>query len=185
MINVTLPDGSVRDYSEETTPLQIAAAISERLANDVIAAEVNGSVVDAMRPLKELAEGTSSLTLKLLTVKDAAALGVLRHSCAHIMARAVMRLFPGTGLAFGPTTGHGFYYDFDLDQRISEDDFPRIEQEMAAIIAEGEPFERFMLSRDEALELCSGMHQALKVEHIREGLAEHRRRHPADRFGPG
>lgn len=170
---VILPDGSRRESVGDVSPLQIAADISERLANDVVAAEVNGQIVDAMRPLAETAEGASEVALKLLTVKDTAALGVMRHSCAHIMARAVMRLFPGTGLAFGPTTGHGFYYDFDLDQPISEEDFPRIEQEMANIIKEGEPFERFTLTRDQAVELCAGMNQELKVEHIRSGLSAH------------
>ena len=173
MIDVTLPDGSVKAYPEQTTALQVATSISERLANDVVAAEVDGQVVDASRPLAELGSNPQAVSLKLLTVKDAAALGVLRHSCAHVMARAVMRLFPGTGLAFGPTTGHGFYYDFDLETRISEEDFPRIEQEMAAIIKEEEPFERFTLSRKEAVELCQGLNQALKVEHIESGLADH------------
>ncbi|WP_237228760.1 threonine--tRNA ligase [Rubinisphaera sp. JC750] len=173
MINVTLPDGSVREYADDTTALDIARGISERLANDVIAADVNGQIADVARPLQELVDDPTSISLKLLTVKDQASLGVMRHSCAHIMARAVMRLFPGTGLAFGPTTGHGFYYDFDLDERISEEDFPRIEQEMANIISEGEPFERFTLSRDEAVELCEGMNQELKVEHIRTGLSDH------------
>ncbi|WP_013626675.1 threonine--tRNA ligase [Rubinisphaera brasiliensis] len=173
MINVTLPDGSVREYADDTTALDIARGISERLANDVIAADVNGQIADVARPLQELVDDPTSISLKLLTVKDQASLGVMRHSCAHIMARAVMRLFPGTGLAFGPTTGHGFYYDFDLDERISEEDFPRIEQEMANIISEGEPFERFALSRDEAVELCEGMNQELKVEHIRTGLSDH------------
>ncbi|MBR9802195.1 threonine--tRNA ligase [bacterium] len=173
MINVTLPDGSVREYADDTTALDIARGISERLANDVIAADVNGQIADVARPLQELVDDPTSISLKLLTVKDQASLGVMRHSCAHIMARAVMRLFPGTGLAFGPTTGHGFYYDFDLDERISEEDFPRIEQEMSNIISEGEPFERFTLSRDEAVELCEGMNQELKVEHIRTGLSDH------------
>ncbi len=101
------------------------------------------------------------------------ALGVMRHSCAHVMARAVMRLFPGVGLAFGPTTGHGFYYDFDLKTPISEEDFPRIEAEMQKIVDGAEPFERFDASRDEAIQLCSDLKQTLKTEHIRTGLAEH------------
>jgi threonyl-tRNA synthetase len=89
------------------------------------------------------------------------------------MARAVMRLFPGVGLAFGPTTGHGFYYDFDLKTPISEDDFPRIEAEMQKIIDAAEPFDRFEASREEAIQLCSDLKQTLKTEHIRTGLAEH------------
>ena len=173
MIKVTLPDGNVNEYSDETTPLDVARQISERLANDVIAAVVNDQIVDAMRPIKESVDQTDSISLRLLTVKDEQALGVMRHSCAHIMARAVMRLFPGTGLAFGPTTGHGFYYDFDIDTHISEDDFPRIEQEMAQIIKEAEPFERFTLQRDEAIELCQEMNQELKVNHLETGLGDH------------
>ncbi len=173
MIKVTLPDGNVNEYSDETTPLDVARQISERLANDVIAAVVNDQIVDAMRPIKESVDQTDSISLRLLTVKDEEALGVMRHSCAHIMARAVMRLFPGTGLAFGPTTGHGFYYDFDIDTHISEDDFPRIEQEMSQIIKEGEPFERFSLQRDEAIKLCQEMNQELKVNHLETGLGDH------------
>ena len=173
MIKVTLPDGNVNEYSDETTPLDIAKQISERLANDVIAAKVNDVIVDASRPIIESVEDPNQIAFRLLTVKDTEALGVMRHSCAHIMARAVMRLFPGTGLAFGPTTGHGFYYDFDIDQNISEDDFPRIEQEMAQIIKEGEPFERVSLPRDEAILLCKEMNQELKVNHLETGLADH------------
>ncbi|MBL8814157.1 MAG: threonine--tRNA ligase, partial [Planctomycetaceae bacterium] len=97
----------------------------------------------------------------------------MRHSCAHIMARAVMRLFPGVGLAFGPTTGQGFYYDFDLATPIREDDFPRIEAEMQKIIDAAEPFERFVADREEAIQLCSDLKQTLKTEHIRTGLADH------------
>jgi len=173
MIKVTLPDGNVNQYSDETTPLDVARQISERLANDVIAAVVNEQIVDAMRPIKESVDQSDSISLRLLTVKDEQALGVMRHSCAHIMARAVMRLFPGTGLAFGPTTGHGFYYDFDIETNISEDDFPRIEQEMSQIIKEGEPFERFSLQPDEAIELCQEMNQELKVNHLETGLRDH------------
>jgi threonyl-tRNA synthetase len=89
------------------------------------------------------------------------------------MARAVMRLYPGVGLAFGPTTGHGFYYDFDLKTPISEEDFPRIEAEMQKIVDAAEPFDRFEASREEAIQLCSDLSQTLKTEHIRTGLAEH------------
>ncbi len=173
MIKITLPDGTTQEHSDQTTSLDIARGISERLANDVVAAEVNGKIVDAARPINDLVEDPEQISFRLLTTRDPEALGVLRHSCAHIMARAVMRLFPGTGLAFGPTTGHGYYYDFDLEQRISEEDFPRIEAEMQQIIKEGEPFERFELSREEAVQLCEDMNQELKVEHVKTGLADH------------
>lgn len=179
MLQIQLPDGSVKEYPETFSAIDVAKTIGERLANATLAAEVNGTVVDAMRPIAETAEQSVSLppntpiALKLITNKDPKALAVMRHSAAHIMARAVMRLYPGVGLAFGPTTGHGFYYDFDLDTKISEDDFPRIEEEMKKIIADAEPFERFNATRDEAVKFCGDLNQALKVEHIQTGLADH------------
>ncbi len=173
MVQVQFPDGSVKQYAEETTPLEIAEQISPRLAKATLAALVNDQLVDATRPLKELAQGEELIRLKLLTDRDSEALPVLRHSAAHIMARAVMRLFPNVRLAFGPTTVHGFYYDFDLDCSISEDDFPRIEEEMRRIISMAEPFERLELPREKALELCRELNQPLKVEHIETSLADH------------
>ena len=172
MLSVQLPDGTVQEHPDETTPLDVASGISERLAKAVIAAEVDGKIVDAARPLKEAAE-SSPTQLKLLTDRDPEALGVLRHSCAHVMARAVMRVFPDVSLAFGPTLSNGYYYDFSLPESISEEDFPKIEAEMKSIIKEAEPFERFALPRDEAVEFCDGMNQDLKVEHIQTGLGDH------------
>lgn len=157
--------------------MDVARGISEGLARSVIAAETGGKIVDAIRPLGELAQiesigGDQPLPLKLLTSRDAEALGVLRHSAAHVMARAVMRLWKGVSLAFGPTTEGGFYYDFDLEHKISEDDFPAIEAEMKKIIKDKEPFERFILDRDEARKLCDDLNQDLKVEHIETGLSD-------------
>ncbi|MCA9033887.1 MAG: threonine--tRNA ligase [Planctomycetaceae bacterium] len=172
MIQVQLPDGNVLEQSDNATALDVAAGIGERLAKATVAASIDGTIVDAMRPLAELTD-LRPVPLKLITERDAEALGVMRHSCAHVMARAVMRLFPGTGLAFGPTLGNGFYYDFDLSTPISEDDFPRIEAEMQKIVDEAEPFERFHMNRDESIQFCDDLKQELKVEHIRTGLAEH------------
>jgi threonyl-tRNA synthetase len=172
MLPVQLPDGSVVEHADDATPLDVAAKISERLAKAVIAAKVDGRIVDASRPLAEATE-KRPVELKLLTDRDPEALGVLRHSCAHVMARAVMRLFPDVSLAFGPTLANGYYYDFDLPRHISEEDFPRIEAEMKSIVAEAEPFERFVMDRDEAVEFLNGMHQDLKVEHVRTGLGDH------------
>ena len=171
-ISVLLPDGTVKDYPASSSAIDIAESIGSRLAQAVIAADVDGKVVDADRTLAELTDARP-IPLKLLTTRDPEALNVLRHSCAHVMARAVMRLFPGTGLAFGPTISHGFYYDFDLDHHISEEDFPAIEAEMKKIVSEAEPFERFSMNRGEAIEFCEGMNQELKVEHIQTGLADH------------
>jgi threonyl-tRNA synthetase len=175
MLQVQLPDGSVKEYPDNYTAIDVAKTIGERLANATLAAEINGMVVDAMRPVGQVSNLPAGIPipLKLITNKDPRALAVMRHSAAHIMARAVMRLYPGVGLAFGPTTGHGFYYDFDLDTKISEDDFPRIEEEMKRIIADAEPFERFHTTREEAIKFCGDLHQKLKVEHIQTGLADH------------
>ncbi len=172
MVQVRLPDGTEKDYPAGSTSLDVASGIGERLAMATVAAEVNGTIVDAMRPLDELAQD-DAVELKLLTTRDATSLGVLRHSCAHVMARAVMRLYEGVGLAFGPTTGNGFYYDFDLATPISDDDFPKIETEMKKIVKEAEPFERFYMNRDEALQFCGDLNQELKCEHIGTGLADH------------
>ncbi len=172
MVKVQFPDGSLKEYPDQTTPLQIAEQIGSRLAKATLAALVNGQVVDATRPLAELAD-SQPVQLKLLTDRDPEALPVLRHSAAHVMARAVMRLFPNVRLAFGPTVAHGFYYDFELDRSIREEDFPRIEEEMRRIISAAEPFERVELPREKAIELCRELNQPLKVEHIQTTLADH------------
>jgi threonyl-tRNA synthetase len=172
MLEVQLPDGSIVAHPDDATPLSVAEKIGSRLAKAVIAAKVGDLVIDSNRSLKSLFTG-APIPLRLLTEKDPEALDVLRHSCAHVMARAIMRLFPKVSLAFGPTISNGFYYDFDLPQKLSEDDFEKIEQEMARIVEMAEPFEQFSLDRTQSLELCRDMHQSLKVEHIETGLASH------------
>jgi threonyl-tRNA synthetase len=168
MLKVTLPDGNVLEYSRRVRPIDVAADIGPRLASATLAAEVDGRLVGADRLLPT----SGAVSLRLLTNKDPEALDIMRHSCAHVMARAVMRLFEGVQLAFGPTVDHGFYYDFHLDHSLSESDFPKIEAEMAKIIKEDEPFEGIDQPRDEALRLCRELGQSLKVEHLEEGLAE-------------
>jgi threonyl-tRNA synthetase len=112
------------------------------------------------------------ISLRLITKKDPEALEIMRHLCAHVMARAVMRLFPGVQLAFGPTIENGFYYDFQTEHAFSEEDFPRIEAEMAKIVKEDEAFERVEMDRREAVQFCTDLGQALKVEHIEDGLKD-------------
>ena len=172
MIEIQLPDGTVVSHPDDATPLSVAHAIGSRLAKAVIAAQVGTVIVDANRPLKPFSAG-SPIRLRLLTEKDPESLDVLRHSSAHIMARAVMRLFPNVSLAFGPTIANGFYYDFHMPHKLTEEDFANIEQEMASIIAKAEPFEQFSLDRTQAVALCQDMQQGLKVEHIQTGLASH------------
>jgi threonyl-tRNA synthetase len=169
MVKVQLPDGSVQEYPDGSTSYDVAANIGARLAQACVASSVDGTIVDLKRALPS----GQIVKLKLLTDRDPDALKVMRHSAAHVMARAVMRLFPNVGLAFGPTLPNGFYYDFDMPDHIREEDFPRIEKAMAEIIADAEPFDRFELPRDEAIGFCSDLKQSLKVEHLKTGLADH------------
>lgn len=168
MLKVTLPDGKTLDYSRHVRPIDIAADIGPRLAKATLAAEVDGHLVGVGDPLP--ADG--QINLRLITAKDPQALDLLRHSCAHVMARAVMRLFDGVQLAFGPTVAGGFYYDFQMEHTLSEADFPKIEAEMARIVKEDEPFERIEMDRQEAIQFCRDLGQSLKVEHLGDGLAE-------------
>jgi threonyl-tRNA synthetase len=169
MLSVKLPDGSVKQFEGPVTPYDVAKEIGPGLAKAVVAAMVDGTVVGLDYQMSDEGEAT----LKLLTKKDADALNVMRHSCAHVMARAVMRLFEGARLAFGPTIEGGFYYDFDLDHQLSDDDFPAISAEMQKIIELDEPFERIEQSRDKAVQVCRDLDQSYKVEHIEGGLNEH------------
>jgi threonyl-tRNA synthetase len=169
MLRVKLPDGSVREYPPPVRPVEIAQSIGPGLARAALAAVIDGRTVSLMDPLP--AEGEISLVF--LTKKDPAALGVMRHSCAHVMARAVMRLFDGVQLAFGPTIDHGFYYDMEVPRQLTEDDFPAIEAEMARLVKLDEAFERIESPRAQALQLCNDLGQQLKVEHIQTGLADH------------
>ncbi len=168
MVKVILPDGQSRTYTRPVRPLDIAEELQTQTGNKLIAAEADGQLIDA----NALLPPNGCLHLRLLTAADPKALEVMRHSCAHVMARAVMRLFEGVQLGFGPTIDNGFYYDFDLPQPISEADFPRIEAEMARIIADDEPFERLEMPRNEAIQLCRDLGQMLKVEHLQDVLAE-------------
>jgi threonyl-tRNA synthetase len=169
MLTLKLPDGSVRQVPEGIRPREVAASIGKRLAQAAVAAKVNDKVVDLD---SELRNGNGELSFQILTDKDKEALAVLRHSCAHIMARAVLRLFPGAQLAFGPATENGFYYDIDSPTPIREEDLPRIEEEMRKIIAQAEPFERFERPTPEARALVRDLGQGYKVEHIDDELKQ-------------
>lgn len=178
-ISVKLPDGSERELDAGASAYDVAADIGPGLAKSAIAAVVDGELVDLHTPLSSLGDdgetasvADKTLELRLLTKRDPEALAIMRHSCAHVMAQAVMRLYDGVSLAFGPVTGSGFYYDFHLEHPLSEDDFAKIEAEMKKIIKDDEPFERLVLSREEAIATCQEMKQDFKVEHIETGLAD-------------
>ncbi len=168
MLTVHLPDGSQKAFDSPVTCYDVAADIGPGLAKSAIAAEIDGQPADLGKRLPE----SGSVELRILTKRDAEALGILRHSTAHVMAQAVMRLFDGVQLAFGPTTATGFYYDFALPNPISEEDFPKIEAEMKKIVKQNERFERLEQPRDEAINLCQELGQQFKVEHIETGLAD-------------
>jgi threonyl-tRNA synthetase len=171
MVTVVLPDGSEKQLPAPATPKDVAADISPGLAKASLAATVNGQVVgmDYVLPTDE------KVNVSLLKKDDPRALGVMRHSAAHVMARAIMRLYDGVQLAFGPTIENGFYYDFQMEHTLSEEDFPAIEAEIKKLIKANEPFERVERTREEALTVCKDLDQTLKVEHIEDpkGLADY------------
>jgi threonyl-tRNA synthetase len=169
MLTLRLPDGSSKQVPAKTRPREVAESIGKRLAQAAVAAKVNGEILDLEREMS--ADG--EVSFQLLTAKDKEALEVLRHSCAHVMARAVMRLFPGTQLAFGPALENGYYYDIDSPTPIREEDFPRIEEEMRKIVKEAEPFERFERPTAEARALVQDLGQGYKVEHIDDDLKQY------------
>ncbi len=135
MINITLPDGSVRQYEEGVTSLDVAKSISEGLARKVLAANVNGQVWDATKPISEDAN------LNLLTWQDNEGKSTFWHSSAHLMAEAVESMYPGTKFWVGPAIDKGFYYDMDLGGRqISEDDLRLLEKKMNELAKQNNTF---------------------------------------------
>jgi len=162
-ISVVLPDGSVKMVPEGSTVHDVAAAIGPRLAQAAIAGSVGGKLVDVNTPL------TDGAQLRIITQRDPEALGILRHSAAHIMAEAVKDLFPMARFGIGPSIENGFYYDFDVDRPFTPDDLTAIEARMRDIVAEEKTFSRGVLDRLEAFDAFDG--QPYKRELI-EGLPE-------------
>jgi len=163
-IQVTLPDGSQQSLPAGTRPLDVARAISPRLADDAIVARVDGNLWDLNRPL----EGNAKL--EILTTKNPEALEVYRHSTAHLLAAAVLELFPETKLGIGPPIDTGFYYDFQRDAAFSPEDLEKIEKRMWEIQARDLPYERKYTEKNEGLKLYAD--QPMKVELITERAAD-------------
>ena len=146
MINITLPDGSNRQYEKGTTAHQIALSISEGLARNVLAAEVNGEIWDSSRPIE------TDSTVKLLTWNDTDGKATFWHSSAHIMAEALEALYPGTKFGIGPAIETGFYYDVDFgDREFSSDDFKAIETKMLELAKQKQEFSRKSVSKADAI----------------------------------
>ncbi|GAA4330752.1 threonine--tRNA ligase [Flaviaesturariibacter amylovorans] len=146
-INITLPDGAVRNYPKGTTGLEIAKSISEGLARKVLAAEVNGEVWDLTRPIDDDA------AFKLLTFDDAGGKNTFWHSSAHLMAEAIEAQFPGVKFWVGPPVDNGFYYDIDLgDRKMNEEDLAAIEKKMAELAKQSNPYVRKPISKADAVQ---------------------------------
>ena len=159
MVSITLPDGSTKEFDREPSGLDVARSISEGLARNCVAMDLDGRLVDLDRTIDRNAK------VRLITTKDPEALEIMRHSAAHVMAQAVLRLYPQARLTIGPVVEEGFYYDIDM-QPVSEEDFARIESEMQKIVKEKLPIQRREVSKSEALRFYQG--EPYKLEMIRD-----------------
>jgi threonyl-tRNA synthetase len=146
MVKVELPDGSVISADDGCTALNIAEKIGPKLAKAAVAAKINGKLTDLSTPI------TSDVKIEIITEKDPAAIEIIRHSCAHIMAEAICSIWPEAKLVYGPIVADGFYYDIDLEKSIKPEDFAKIEDKMAEIVKADVPFKRIELPRQQALE---------------------------------
>ncbi len=163
MINITLPDGSVRQYEKGTTAMQIAQSISEGLARNVLAAEVNGEVWDSARAIE------SDASVKLLTWNDDKGKNTFWHSSAHLLAEALEALYPGIKFGIGPAIETGFYYDVDFgDREFSSDDFKQIEDKMIELAKQKEVFERKAVSKADALAYFEDKGDEYKLDLIKD-----------------
>lgn len=159
MVNITLPNGSVKSYENQVTALQVATEISEGLARNVLAAEVNGEIWDATRSI------TSDASLKLLTFDTDGGKSAMWHSSAHLLAEALESLYPGVKLAIGPPIENGFYYDVDfLNYEFTDKDFKKVEDKMIELARLKSPFERKEISKSEAVKYFQDKEDPYKLE---------------------
>lgn len=160
MIQITFPDGAVKEFPKGTSTEDIAASISPGLKKKAYAGKFNGEEIDLRTPIEENGE------IQILTDKDAESLEIMRHSTAHLMAQAIKRLYKDVKLGVGPVIENGFYYDIDLDESITPEDLPKIEKEMKKIINENLEIVRKVVSRDEAIQLYKEIGDEYKLELI-------------------
>ncbi len=160
LIHITLPDGSVLELPHGSTLGDVAAAIGPALARAALAGVVAGETCDLMYPLEEDA------AVRILTAKDEEALPVLRHSAAHVLATAVREIRPGAAIGFGPAIDEGFYYDFEVEAPFTPDDLEAFEAKMREVVEADQPFERTVVTAEQARELFSDDH--LKLERLDE-----------------
>ena len=165
-IQITLPDGATREVQRGTTAAQIAHQISPRLAKEALVARADGELVDLSRPLEHDAK------ISILTAKDPDALQVFRHSAAHLLAAAVLELYPNVKLGIGPPIDTGFFYEFVREEPFTQDDLEKIEAKMHEIAAKDFPNERKLIPKPEALELYRKSNQEFKCELVEEKATE-------------
>ena len=161
-MKVPLKDGSVKEYAQAMSVIDIAKDLSEGLARAACAGEVDGEVVD----LRTVVDHDAAVNI--LTAKDEKGLAALRHTTSHVMAQAVKRLYPNTKLAIGPSIADGFYYDMEFETPLTSDDFEKIEAEMKKIVKEDLKIERFTLPREKAIEFMKEKEEPYKVELIED-----------------
>jgi threonyl-tRNA synthetase len=161
-IQITLPDGSIRDVPSGTTAGQVAAKIGPRLAKDALVARADDELIDLSKPLDH------SVKLSILTAKDPDAVQVFRHSAAHLLAAAVMELYPNVKLGIGPPIDNGFFYEFVREEPFTPDDLSKIEAKMHELAAKDVPNERKLIPKPEALELYRKSNQEFKCELVEE-----------------
>jgi threonyl-tRNA synthetase len=160
MIRVTLPDGKVLEVPRGSTPREVAERIGAGLARAALAARADAQIVDLSRPLEH------DVRLEIITERSPEALDLLRHSAAHILATAVRKIRPEAKIGFGPAIEHGFYYDFEVSEPFTPEDLERIEAEMREVVRCNDPFERQVVTKEEARELFAD--DPLKLERLEE-----------------
>ena len=160
MLNITLPDGSVRPFEAPVSVAEVAASIGSGLAKAALAGKVNGTLVDTSYRIEQDAD------LAIITAKDAEGLDIIRHSTAHLMAYAVQQLFPDAQVTIGPTIEDGFYYDFAYERPFTPEDLAAIEAKMTELVKRDIPVERFELSRDDAVKYFLDLGEKYKAEII-------------------
>ena len=162
-MNITFPDGSVKQYNEGTTPLEIAKSISSRLAQDVLAAKVNDQEWDLARPINEDA------TIQLFKWEDPEGKHAFWHSSAHLLAEALQELYPGVKFGIGPAIENGFYYDIDPgEHKLTDEDFAKIEKKMMELAQRKEAIVRADISKADALKMFGDRGETYKCELISE-----------------
>ncbi|GAY75387.1 threonyl-tRNA synthetase [Sporolactobacillus inulinus] len=161
-VSLTFPDGNVREFPKGVTAEQVAESISNSLKKKAVAGKVNGALYDLTRPID------ADASIEIVTQDSEDGLEIMRHSCAHLLAQALRRIYPDVKLGIGPVIKNGFYYDVEMEHSLSKEDFPKIEKEMKKIVSENLPIVRKEVSRSEAIDLFKKLDDHLKLELIRD-----------------